>query len=896
MRFFVYCLVLWYFYIPLVIHAQEVEVYGSPPSILEKQTMINPSSPKEEIPIDPAPVPSSPDIHLGDDFKALGIYDFFTNIFSKDEKDSTDSLRLQESRQNYLRGQMFLQKNEYGKALRFFEKTSDLDKTALKPRLQTARCYLFLSQYKKTLKICAELLKHDPVYTPALLLTAKSRELMDQFKEAEKTYLNILEIEPNNLIALKELGTIYYQNLGNVDKTIEIYTQILSLNPKDIMALVILGSAYAIKGDVDNSLKYYSTAIYYRPNLVSSYLNLAKLFMESKNYEGAKRVYYEALITDPENEKIIKGYQSFLRLQSIRKYGSKKVEDIQKSGIDVSSLKMEDIVKDKELLDIIQREFLEGYRELAEDMPTTYTSLIALYADFLMRYEKYNEAEKQYKRILRTDPKNYKAQVALGNIALLNGDHQAAVNAFDQAVAINPDNTEVYSQIGAAYLDQKEYEKALDLYEKAALVKQDEENLQLILFGIYEKLKRDDKAETTLRHLVKNNTKRPEFYALLGEFYRKKERYAEALEAYQKAYDLKNTSRSYSSMIITLLLELKRKDEVMIIAEKASKVLKQKKEFFIYTGLSFSNFGYFDESIRFFEAARDEDPVDLNTYAFIAGVYNREKEFDKAIQIFTDLQDKLPDETNNAEFYELLGSIYGEQGNIKKADEAFGKAVNMNPQRENIYLSWTALLNREKQFKQIRNILDDAFKHIDRNSDKGMLLEAQVLTSLKEFERAEFLYKLLLEKDPENLDYLYNLALLYYEAERFDEAETYLRNVIEKNPDHAEAFNNLGYMFAELGKNLDEAEEIVKKALYLRPSTSYMIDSLAWVYYQKGEYEKALKNLLRAEKLSLDDPVLLFHIGDTYEKLEKHDMARDYWKRAFKLDPDIKGLKEKLEK
>jgi tetratricopeptide (TPR) repeat protein len=878
------------------LQAQEVD--GNPAMILEKQTMTKPSSPKEEIPNEPAPAPapSSPNIHLRDDFKAMGIYDFFTDIFSRDEKESSDSLQLRQSRQNYLRGQMFLQKNEYGKALRFFEKSSDLDNTALKPRLQTARCYLFLSQYKKTLKICDEILKQDPEYTPALRLTAKSQELMDKFTEAEKTYLKILEIEPNNLDALKELGTIYYQNLGNVDKTIEIYNRILSLNPKDIMALVILGSAYAIKGDVDNSLKYYSTAVYYRPNLVSSYLNLAKLFMESKNFEGAKKVYYKALATDPGNEEIIKGYQSFLRLQSIRKYGSKKVEDLQKNGEDVSSIKMDDIVKDKELLEIIQREFLEGYRELAEDMPTTYTPLIALYADFLMRYEKYDEAEKQYKRILRTDPENYKALVAIGNIALLNGNHQAAVNAFDQAVAINPDNTEVYSHIGAAYLDQKEYHKALDLYEKAAIVKPDEEKLQLILFSIYEKLKMDDKAETTLKNLVKNDPKRPEFYALLGEFYRKQERFSEALDDYQKAYELKNSSRSHCSMIITLLLELERKDEARLFAEKALEFLKQKKEFFIFTGLGFSNFGYFDEAIHFFESARDEDPTDLNTYAYIAGGYNRKKEFYKAIEIFTELQDKLPDETNNADFYELLGSIYGEQRNMNKAVEAFGKAVNLNPQKESIYIAWTALLNRERQSKQIRQILDDAFKHIDRNSDKGMMLEAQVLNSLKDFEKAEFLYKLILEKDPENLDYIYNLGLMYYEAQRFDEAERYLRKVIEKNPDHAEAYNNLGYMFAELGKNLDEAEELVKMALYLRPSTSYMIDSLAWVYYQKGEYEKSLKYLLRAEMLSLDDPVLLDHIGDTYEKLEKTDKAREYWNRAINLDPEIKGLKEKLEK
>ena len=75
-----------------------------------------------------------------------------------------------------------------------------------------------------------------------------------------------------------------------------------------------------------------------------------------------------------------------------------------------------------------------------------------------------------------------------------------------------------------------------------------------------------------------------------------------------------------------------------------------------------------------------------------------------------------------------------------------------------------------------------------------------------------------------------------------------------------------------------------------------MIDSLAWIYYKKGFYDKALKFLLRAENLSLDDAILFDHIGDTYDKLGNPKKARDYWKKSWDLDPDIKGLKEKQSK
>ena len=861
----------------------------------KKESNISPpESPEPETP-NPAPdtTPTQKPPHEG--FRALGLIDFFSNIFPQ-KGDAEEILQSEKARQSYFRGQMYLQQNKYGQALRSFEEAARLDPKALKPRLQIARCCLFLNQNKKVISICNEILKENPSYVPALFLLAKIQQTNKQFPEAEKTYNRILATQPNQLQALSELGTIYYQHIGNVDKTIEIYTRIINLKRKDIMALVILGSAYAIKGDIDQSLEYYSTAVHYRPDLVSSYMNLAKLFLESRNYDGAKRVYLKALLTDPENDEIVKAYQSFLRLQALRKYGTRKAGELQKSGEEVTSLSLKDLAKDKELPLILEKEILEGYRELAEDQASTNTALIALYADSLIQFERYEEAKIQYEKILKLDPEHFKAQVALGNIALVNGDQETAVKAFDRAIAINPDNTEVYSHIGAVYLDQKDYTKALDLYEKAAQAKPDEEKIQLILVDIYEKLKMDDKAEEILKKLAQKSPKRADLHFLMGDFYRQRERYAESLPSFAKAYELKNTSQANATMLLTLLLELGKNQEAALFAQKAADNLKHKKEFFLFTGLSFSNFGLFDDALHFLEMAKDIEPMEIDTYSLIAGVYNKKKEYEKAVKVFTDLKETLPTETNTAEYYEMLASVYMEQRNYKKADEALIQAGSIDPKRESIYVTRVSLAIRKKDQAKAEGILDDAFKHLDRDSEKGMLLEAQILTNLKKYDRAELLYKLLYEKDPENMDYAYNLGLLYYEAERFEEAEKLLRKVVAREPDNAEAYNNLGYMFAEQGKNLDEAEDLIKRALYIRPGTAYMIDSLAWIYFKKGLYEKALTYLLRAENLSLGDAVLFDHIGDTYDKLGNTDKARKYWKQAFDIDPDTKGLKEKLNK
>jgi tetratricopeptide (TPR) repeat protein len=829
-----------------------------------------------------------------DDFNNLGLSDFALNVFQIDETDTPEMKKLKESRFYYMQGQMLLVKNDYPGALKEFEHAARIDTSSAKIQLQIAKCQFLMNQYPKTEKICHEVLKENPQYTPALALLAKNYEMTNNYKEAEKTYNQILDLEPNNLEALQSLGPIYYQHFGNLDKTVEVYERILKLNPKDIMSLVMLGSAYAIRGDVDKGIEYYSRAVHYRPNLVSSYINLAKIFQEARNFEGAQRVYYEAILTNPSNTEVHKAFQSFLHLQALRKFSDKKAAEMQEKGITTTTLTLQQLLKDKELQGFIEKELLDGYRLLAEEKATSNTALIEFYADMLMRYEHYDEATYQYKRILRIDPKYYKAHVALGNIALLQGDKKAVVDAFDSAIAVNPDNMEVYSEIGATYLDRKDYQKALELYKKAITIKPDEEKLYVILFNIYQELKMYREGEEILKNFIKKHPDQPDLLILLGDFYRRRDRYEEAIDAFKRAYELKKSSRAYASIIITLLLETDRLREAVKFADDATEHFKKNKEFLTLTGLTFCDFGQFDEALRYLEMLKEADPSSLSAYLLMASIYNRKKDYKKATELMTGLYEKLPKETNKTEYFEALASVYSEQHNTAKAEEAFRQAVSLEPGKSGIYQSWTLLLNREKRYEDAKHVLENAFKHIDKNSEQGMFLEAQVLTGQKNFDRAEMLYHLLLKASPDNTEYLYNQGVMYYEAKRYDEAEKCFRMVIQLSSDHADAYNTLGYMFAERGINLDEAMTLIKKAIYLRPGAGYMVDSLGWVYFKKGQYDTALKYLLRAEKSSTEDATLFDHLGDTYKELGQKDKAHEYWNRAYKMDQEIKGLKEKL--
>jgi tetratricopeptide (TPR) repeat protein len=101
------------------------------------------------------------------------------------------------------------------------------------------------------------------------------------------------------------------------------------------------------------------------------------------------------------------------------------------------------------------------------------------------------------------------------------------------------------------------------------------------------------------------------------------------------------------------------------------------------------------------------------------------------------------------------------------------------------------------------------------------------------------------------------------------------------NPKNASALNYLGYMLADRNVRLDEASDLVKKALELEPDRGEYLDSLGWVYYRQGKLDQAEGLLQRALQLQAD-PTVHDHLGDVYLKEGKIREAIAQWQASLR--------------
>ncbi len=175
----------------------------------------------------------------------------------------------------------------------------------------------------------------------------------------------------------------------------------------------------------------------------------------------------------------------------------------------------------------------------------------------------------------------------------------------------------------------------------------------------------------------------------------------------------------------------------------------------------------------------------------------------------------------------------------------------------------------------------------DLNTEQQIIViqtQAGLLAKAKRDQDAFDLLDKAVKNLPNTPELVYDYALSADRIQKFDVMEAELRKAIAAKPDFAAAYNALGYSFADRNIRLDEAITLIEKALAISPNDHYMLDSLGWAHYRKGNLDKAIDYLKQAYKVN-PDPEIAAHLGEVLWQKGKHDEAKKIWNDALAADP-----------
>jgi Flp pilus assembly protein TadD len=196
-----------------------------------------------------------------------------------------------------------------------------------------------------------------------------------------------------------------------------------------------------------------------------------------------------------------------------------------------------------------------------------------------------------------------------------------------------------------------------------------------------------------------------------------------------------------------------------------------------------------------------------------------------------------------------------------------------------------------------------AFKEAIRRDPEDLqaqIVYGNMLRSRERFTDAAVVYSNVIAKlpEPDTSDWtiFYFRGIAYEQTDRWDLAEKDFKKALELFPDQPLVLNYLGYSWVDQGIHLDEAMEMIRTAVKLRPDDGFIVDSLGWAHYRLGEYEEAVRELERAIELQPNDPILNDHLGDAYWKLDRKLEAQFQWRHARDLGAEPPELEIILRK
>ncbi|MDP9054055.1 MAG: tetratricopeptide repeat protein [Acidobacteriota bacterium] len=605
-----------------------------------------------------------------------------------------------------------------------------------------------------------------------------------------------------------------------------------------------LASAYGNRGEyVNKAIDLYRQAMKTDPSSPYIAEELTEFYVQTGQLEKALQEADNLLKANPGN--------TDARRILARVY-SRQIGDPEQGRVDQAMLK----------------NAIEQYRKIADQEPKDSESLSMLAKLYRVSKDE-DAAEKVYKQVIALDPNDAEALTGLAMVYADRGDIPNAIPLLKQAVEKNPDPRTVV-MLAEFYEQVKDFSSAAETMKQAlALTNGNSKVLAALANDLYA-AGRTDEALAVFRQLAADDPKNVVLQLQIAEILEKKKDFEGAASALAKAHAAETAKDKTEVAFAEEELLRAQGKTPQAIASMQALLNDTKKD--IYTdgeklqrmrmlqllGAMQQDSGKIPDAVAAFRQINDLDPtLGPRVEAQIVEAYKSVKDYKQARQEADSALKKYPSEKGIVFEHALLLADLGQT----EAALAGLRALPNSAKDRDALLNIAQVQDKAKRFEDERKTLD----------------AADALSTVPQDKQAvEFMR-----------------GAMYEREKNFDAAEKSFRNILQADPANAGAMNYLGYMYADRNVRLEEARQLISKALDLDPGNGAYEDSLGWVLYRLNRLDQAVEQLRLAVDKVGNDPTVHDHLGDVYfkqgkirEAIQQWEVSVSEWKIAAPGDQD----------
>jgi tetratricopeptide (TPR) repeat protein len=500
------------------------------------------------------------------------------------------------------------------------------------------------------------------------------------------------------------------------------------------------------------------------------------------------------------------------------------------------------------------------------------------------------KAIEQFQKITAGDPKDVESWLMLGRLDKISQNSTEALAAYNKVLELDPGNEDAMTGQAQVYSDLGDAKAAADLLRKVADKDPTARSLTS-LAQVYEQLKDYSLAAEMLRRaleqqpgnsdlkhmlaqdllysdqiddslkvyqdLIEEDPKDQLALLRISKIYQQKRDFAKAHEAADKAKELDPNNIEIEYNEVTLLASEGRTSEAIkalkaildSTAKKTYSADERNNRISLLDGLGglYQKVEQYTAAVETYHQMAEVDPdVAPRASAEVIETYRLAKDFPKAEAEAQAASKKYP---NDRLVRSVHASVLADLGKTDEAVAETRKLLDGKNDRDT-YINLAQIYDKAKNFPEMAKMLDAAEKLSPGNDDKEAVI--------------------------------FMRGAMYERMKNYTEAEEEFHKALAINPDNASALNYLGYMLADRGIRLEEARDLIAKAVEREPKNGAYLDSLGWVLFRLNKLPEAEAKLREALELMSRDPTVHDHLGDVYFHEGKIRDAIAQWQSSLK--------------
>ena len=667
-----------------------------------------------------------------------------------------------------------------------------------------------------------------------------------RFEEASLEYINVLQADPNQPLALERLGGIYFDR-GQTSQALALLMKARELGSHSELATLQLARLHLLKGRIDEGRKLAIALLDQAPGNEQAILLLADAIRD------------EGQLND-----------TIQRLQAFQKRNGEKVVHV---GFGKLALRTNDLKQAE--IELLRAQQIE---------PNSSAMHLAL-ATLRWQQGDLKVVDEHFQKAAELAPENWSTGLIRADFKLLTGAPAEARKAVEAVQQRTPQNIAAWLVLARIAVSEKKYDECLDLIKKVEQAGGSDPQVQLLQAQV--NLAKGDtrQAITDLERLCEQFPKVPQFHYHLALAYLKSGQLAKGTMSVKQAAKL--DPKFEDAILLSSELAIRNKEfpeAVSALSGLLKTTPRAERAYPLLVG-AFQGQGALESALAACQQWKQSFPKSPQAPFFTGLIRLRQQKtndaraaFEEAVALAPTLiqpvQATCRSRRGRKEFPErpppgpttrqsgsesapaqiLLAEVYLAQGASDEAEAALLKALELDP----------------------------------ASATAGMLL-AQLYVRSNKSEQAIEKLTAVIAKNPKDWQSMLVLGLLQQKKRDFAAARATYEKVVQLNPKNAAAYNNLAYICEEQFNDLDAALAHAQKARELASDDPSIADTLGWVLVRRQDYAKALPLLVEAAEHQPSNPEVQFHLGLAQSQMGQEEAARANLQRALQLAQDFPG-------